>query len=149
MIMNVLFLGTLGIYHPLIAAYLYLGQLKTDDISNLKFWGDRISEARGDPLLVGYDQQGNGVYSLGAGVDVIMTQKSIEQMVKIFDRSEKDLIVQTVFIKHERILLFLHRAGRFKAVNRLIAPLIKYLLNQELIAIQQQVENFRDKVRFD
>jgi hypothetical protein len=145
--MNILFIGTTGIHHTLIAAHLYLGKPEPSHYKNIRFWGDRSREALGYPLLIDYDEQRNGIYSLGVGRDVLMVTKSIEQLVEIFNCTEGDLIVKPILIKRERILLFLHRIGRIKIVNYLLLPVIAYLLKKEFTAISQQVKDFKSEVR--
>lgn len=145
--MNILFLGTTGIHHTLIAAHLYLGQPEPANYRNIRFWGDRSRESLGYPLFIDYDEQRNGIYSLGVGRDVRMATKSIEQLVEILNCTEGDLIVKPIFIKRESLLLFLHRIGRIKIVNYLILPVIAYLLKKEFAAISQQVEELKSGVR--
>ncbi len=146
--MDIIFLGTIGIYHPLLAAHLYLDELVPDDFSRLKFWNDRSLEAHGKPMLVGYDPAGNGVYCLGAGVEVDMIKNSIQQLTSILNRGSNELLVQTIFIKREKTLLFLHRIGELAGISKIAGHLIKLLLSRESLNIQQQVDDFRDRFRF-
>jgi hypothetical protein len=148
MIMNILFIGTTGIHHALIAAHLYLNQWHEQDYGDLKLWGDWDKEALGLPLFLDFDDRGNKVYVLGVGGEVLMAQKTIEQLDKLLNRGMQDLIIKPVFIKRERVLLFLHRLGRTKISNHLVQILITYLLEKEFFTIQKQVESFRDRVRF-
>jgi len=146
--MNILFIGTTGIHHTLIAAHLYLGSLNDENYSDLEYWGDWASEALGLPLFLDYDDVGNRVYVLGVGWDVQMAQKAIEQLEELLSSDLQSLIVKPVFIKREIVLLFLHRVGRRKKLNRLVQTLITSLLKKEFITIQKQVEKFRERVRF-
>ncbi|MDD3365068.1 MAG: DUF3189 family protein [Syntrophomonas sp.] len=146
--MNILFLGATGIHHTLIAAHLYLGKPEPVNFRNIKFWDDRSKEMLGYPLFLDQDEQRNRVYSLGVGRDVLMVTKSIEQLVEILNCTERDLIIKPIFIKRERLILFLHRIGGFKTVNHLVLPIIDYLLKKEYAAINQQVKEFKSQVRF-
>ena len=146
--MNILFIGTTGIHHTLIAAHLYLDHLDDQNYYDLKFWGDWSKEALGLPLFVDCDEMGNKVYVLGVGCDVQMAQKAIEQLDKLLNNDVPDLIVKPVYIKCERVLLFLHRLGRRKKLNKLMQLLIANLLKWEFITIQRQVTRFRDGARF-
>ncbi len=146
--MNILFIGTTGIHHTLIAAHLYLDHLDHQNYHDLKFWGDWSKEALGLPLFVDCDEMGNKVYVLGVGWDVQMAQKTIEQLDKLLNNDLPDLVVKPVFIKRERVLLFLHRLGRRKKLNQLVQTLITILLKWEFITIQKQVEKFKDGVGF-
>ncbi len=146
--MNILFLGTTGVHHTLIAAYLYLNKPVPTYHRNMKFWDDHIREAEGYPLFIDWDEQHNSVYSLGAGKSVEMAARSIEQLVEILNYTDRDLIVKPISIKQERCLLFLHQLGRCKYLHDLIAPVIDYLLNKELATISRQIEEFKSQVRF-
>ena len=146
--MNILFIGTTGIHHTLIAAHLYLDHLDNQNYYDLKFWGDWSKEALGLPLFVDCDEMGNKVYVLGVGWDVQMAQKSIEQLDQLLNNDLPDLIVKPVYIKFERVLLFLHQLGRRKKLNKLMQLLITNLLKWEFITIQRQVTRFRDGARF-
>lgn len=146
--MNILFIGTTGIHHTLLAAHIYLGRLKGNGYGDLKFWGDWNSEATGLPLFLDYDDRGNRVYVLGVGWDVQMAQKSLEQLAKLLCDNRRDLIVKPVFIKREKLLLFLHRWGRTKTLNKIVRMLIANLLNMEINTIRKQVNRFKEGVRF-
>jgi len=146
--MNILFIGTTGIHHTLIAAHLYLNQLNEQDYSDLELWADWDKEALGLPLFLDYDDRGNKVYVLGVGCEVLMAQKTIEQLDKLLNRGSNDIIIKPVFIKREKVLLLLHRWGRNKKSNQLVRMLITYLLKKEFFTIQKQVERFRERVRF-
>jgi len=147
--MNILFIGTTGIHHTLIAAHFYMGRLsEKDDYSELQLWGDRASESLGVPLFLDYDHMGNKVYVLGVGWDVQMAQKSIEQLDKLLSDDRPGLIVEPVFIKREKLLLFLHRLGRMKKLNQLVQMLIAHLLTREINTIQKQVNRFKEGVTF-
>lgn len=143
---KILFLGSIGVYHTLLAAHLYLGTLKSEDFNALEFWGDQIREKSGEPILAGYDADKNPVYCLGAGLEVTMTQKSIQQLAAILNRH--DLLVQTIFIKREKSLYFLHQMINRMGMNRWVDFLIKSLLKQEMVNIRQQINEFRKQVRF-
>lgn len=146
--MNILFIGTTGIHHTLLAAHLYLGQFNGKDYRQLKFWGDFPREAQGRPLFIDYDDRGNMVYVLGVGLDVRMAQKSIEQLDKILNNDPQNLIVEPVFIKRERMLLLLHRLGQRPSMQEMAQLIIAGLLNNEYMTIQKQMEDFKKRVRF-
>jgi hypothetical protein len=124
-----------------------LGKPEPVNFEKIRFWGDRNSEALGYPLFLDNDEQSNGVYSLGVGPDVLMAAKSIEQLIKILNCTERDLIVKPVFIKREKILLVLHKIGRNKIAHSLVLPIIAYLLKNEVEAIYHQVEELKSQFR--
>ncbi|MDD4802358.1 MAG: DUF3189 family protein [Syntrophomonas sp.] len=136
---NLLFLGTTGIYHTLIAAHLYVNKAFPADFTNLKYWGDLSKENWGYPLFLDQDEHSNKIYSLGVGLNLQMSANSIQQLVRILGCSEQDLIVKPIFIKRERLLYFFHRISRFKLLKFFTLPIIIYLLRFETTYINQQV----------
>jgi Protein of unknown function (DUF3189). len=146
--MNIIFIGTTGIHHTLIAASMYLNQRIGQDFNKLKFWDDRDREALGVPLFLGTDVRSNKVYVLGVGWEVVMARKTLEQLDNILNKNQPELIVQPIFIKRERILFLLHRCGRFRLSRHLVRMLTTYLLNKEFFVIQNQVDTFRTRVGY-
>ena len=128
------------------AANIYLDRINQADHYYPDLWGDLDKEALGYPLYVGDDKGGNSIYSLGVGADVPMVVRTIEQLVKMLNCSERDLTVAPVFIKRGRLLLLLHRVGYSKLLNRLIQPFIGCLLDKEFTFIKQQVEEVKVRV---
>ncbi len=147
--MNVIFLGTIGIYHPTVAAHLYLGRHINNDFSPLCYWGDFDAESNGEPMLIGLDSAGNRIYSLGAGIEVGMTRKSIEQLAAILGHSEKELVIQPISVKAEMTIIRLYRAARLKILQRTVNHVVSYLLTREVDTINLQVKELQDRVRFD
>ncbi|MEQ8201545.1 MAG: DUF3189 family protein [Syntrophomonadaceae bacterium] len=146
--MNIIFLGTIGIYHPVLAAHLYLGGQWADDHSRLAGWGDFSLEARGVPILVGRDSFGNQVYALGAGVEVAMTRKTIEQLIEVLGHSPDEVLIHTISVGPEKVLLFLYRAGSVRMLQNPINTVVSRLLRHEYPWLRKQVEEFKAKARF-
>ena len=136
--MNILFLGTSGVYHALIAANIYLKK-PVADFNSISDFADLALESSGFPIYVGEDKQGNQVYSLGVG-DVEMAQKSIEDLRNVLGRSDNDLVVKPVSIRGEKLMALLNHipaslGGRLW--HRLIPALI---LKSQLKAIYRNIE---------
>jgi len=136
--MNILFLGTSGVYHALIAANIYLKK-PVADFNSISDFADLALESSGFPIYVGEDKQGNQVYSLGVG-DVEMAKKSIEDLRNVLGRSANDLVVKSVSIKGEKLMALLNHipaslGGRLW--HRLIPALI---LKSQLKAIYRNIE---------
>ncbi len=140
MSMNIIFLGTTGIHHTLIAAHIYLTNQEPADYNTLRFWNDRTSDDLGYPLYLDTDNQGNKIYCLGVGWDVLMVERSIKQLVEILDCQQEQLKLKPILIRRERLLFFLHRIGRVKIVRPMVLPLILLLLKHEHTVIKQQLE---------
>ena len=117
--MKIVFLGTIGIYHPILAAHLYLGRELNDDNSHLSGWGDFSQEDSGYPILVGQDSLGNQVYALGAGIEVTMTRETIKQLVEILGHSPDELLIKTISVQTEIALIYLYRMAAFRILQNL------------------------------
>lgn len=137
--MNILFIGTCGVYHPLIAAHLHLNTLNTEDYRKLKYFADQKIEASGKPLYLGTDYQANNVYTLGVGPDVDMVKKSLEDLRFILGASADELQIVPIVIKSQLLLLILHKISAVKMLEYLLLPCIAYLLEKQLPIIKQQL----------
>ena len=136
--MTIIFLGTSGVHHTLIAANIYLKKPVTD-LNSIPDFANIDLESSGFPIYVGEDKQGNQVYSLGAG-DVEMAKKSIEDLRNVLGRSDNDLVVKPVSIRGEKLMALLNHipaslGGRLW--HRLIPALI---LKSQLKAIYRNIE---------
>ncbi len=136
--MNILFLGTSGVHHALIAANIYLKK-PVADFNSISDFANLALESSGFPIYVGEDKQGNQVYSLGVG-DVEMAKKSIEDLRNVLGRSANDLVVKSVSIKGEKLMALLNHipaslGGRLW--HRLIPALI---LKSQLKVIYRNIE---------
>lgn len=146
--MRIIFLGTVGIYHPILAAHLYLDRELDGDNSHLSGWGDFSQEGTGDPILVGQDSLGNQVYALGAGVEVTMTRKTIAQLVEILGHSPDEMLIKTISVQPEKALINLYRAGSLQVLQKLINAVVARLLKPEYPSLQRQVDEFKAEARF-
>lgn len=142
--MKVIFLGTTGVHHTLAAARIYIDGVQPSDLYDIHEFADQAQDHTGHPILVGRDKQGNDVYSLGAGKDVLMAQKSIEELIGILGFYPHDLLVKPIKVKGDIFFPFLNQASHViggKVIGKLIA---RYLENSEMNRITEQVEAFKD-----
>ncbi len=141
--MKIIFLGTTGVHQALIAANIYLGQLNDNNFKMIKGFGDVAKDKSGFPIFIDEDEKGNQVYTLGAGRDVLIGKKSIEDLVQILGYSSRDLIVKPLCIKGEKIIWLLSKIPDIlggKLWNRYLS---KYILKKELNHIRKDVEEFK------
>jgi len=146
--MKIVFLGTIGIYHPILAAHLYLGRELNDDNSHLSGWGDFSQEDSGYPILVGQDSLGNQVYALGAGIEVTMTRETIKQLVEILGHSPDELLIKTISVQTEIALIYLYRMAALRILQKPINAVVARLLRPEYASLQRQVDEFKAEARF-
>ncbi len=147
--MNIIFLGTIGVYHPTVAAHMYLSGQITTEFGQMCYWGDFQSESLGEPLLIGYDSGGNRVYSLGAGIDIDMTRRSIEQLTNILGHDQNELMIQPISVHAEKTILKLYRLAQIRLLQKPINWLVGYVLAMDVDTIHQQVKECKDRVGFD
>ena len=144
--MNIIFIGTCGVYHPLIAANIHLNGLNTEDYRKLTFFANHEREESGKPLLVGTDSLANNIYALGVGPDVDMVRKSIEDLRLILGASEDELQAIPIIIKSQLLLLILHKLSAIGLLRSLLLPWITLLIKKQLPVIKQQLNlAFGDK----
>lgn len=139
--MNILFIGTCGVYHPLIAGHMHLNKLSNDDYHNLQFFADHKNEASGQPLYLGTDLQDNKVYTLGVGPDVNMVKKSIEDLRLILGVSADELQIVPIIIKSQLLLLILHKISAVKPLKYLLLPWINFILVKQIAHIKKQLDS--------
>jgi hypothetical protein len=138
--MDIIFLGTTGVHHALVAAHIYLENLPDEKYYNLHNYANLALEAEGAPIYIGRDKPGNRVYSLGGGKDLKMAKKSIEDLTALLGYSSRDLLVQTITIPGDKLLAIL--CG--------IPPVLGGSLWSELIAavlLKSQLPDIRQKLK--
>lgn len=142
--MKVIFVGTTGVHHTLVAAEVYLQGEISGKIEKLPHFADQEKDHVGKPIFVGVDGKGNEVYSLGTGRDVLMAKKSIEELIGILGFSPYDLLVKPVKVKGDLFFPFLNKVSTVlggKGVGRIMA---NYLATYQVNSIISQVEGFKD-----
>lgn len=142
--MKVVFLGTTGVHHTLAAARIYIDGAEPSDLCNLDDFADQAKDHTGHPILVGRDKDGNDVYSLGAGRDVLMAKKSIEELVGVLGYYPHDLLVKPIKVRGDIIFPFLNKASHVMGGRVIGKMLARYLENWQMKSITDQVEAFKD-----
>lgn len=137
--MNIIFIGTCGVYHPLIAANLYMNKLNSEDYRQLKYFAEHEIERIGKPLALGVDSLKNNVFVLGVGPDVNMVKKSIEDLRFILGSAEDELQVIPIIIKNQLLILLLHKISASRLLRYLLLPWITLLIKKQLPVIKQQL----------
>jgi hypothetical protein len=144
--MNILFIGTTGIHHVLLAAHQYLG-IDGMDFSGFKYWGDHQREGSGRPLFLDRDNRGNKVFAVGVGPSIAMAEKSISQLLQILKVPEQEIIVKPIYSRYDPLWGWLYRLETWAATRRAANGIIEYLLRRDSDRIKSQVEEFQKEVR--
>lgn len=145
--MRIIFLATTGVHHGLIAAYVYLEQLLDKDFIMLQGFGDIYKDSSGLPIFIDEDSLGNQVYTLGAGKNVLMAKRTIEDLVNVLGFSADDLLVKPVRIKGEKTLLFLEKIPKILGGEKIGFFLSNYIVKREFQHIQKDIEKFRREIK--
>lgn len=140
--MKVLFLGTTGVHHTLVAANLFINGQRSD-IVNIPNFADKDLDHTGHPIYVGRDPNGNDVYTLGAGRDVLMAKKTIEELVGVLGFYPHDLLVKPVKIKGDIFFPFLNKVSNVLGGKRLNRYLAQNVIESQIDNIAQQVDAFK------
>ena len=141
--MKIIFLGTTGVHHSLIAAYIYLDELKQKEFAMVKDFSDGYKDTSGFPIFIDRDNHGNQVYSLGAGGNVQMVKKTIEDLVSVLGFNAGDLVVKPIRIKGENLLLWMGRIPKIIGGSVINLFISNYIVKREYFRILKNVEDFR------
>lgn len=139
--MKVIFIGTTGVHHALVAANLLVGQGDDGRYSSLRGFADTGIESSGKPFLVSDDGRGNQVYSLGVGKDLGLAERAMGQFINILGFESSDIMVKKVPIKGDKLMLLLialANIGWLKTISNFLAEkLIKWQLRDIKQCVQQ------------
>jgi hypothetical protein len=144
--MNILFIGTTGIHHVLLAAHQYL-EINESDLRRLKHWGDRAGEASGQPLYVDRDREGNRVFTVGVGRNIAMAEKSISQLLQMLMVTDQEMLVRPIYSRYDRLWLWLNRLDGWSLTRAMVGKLIVALLHRESSQLKRQIEQIKNEVR--
>ncbi len=140
--MKIVFLGTTGVQHSLLAANIYLRQNEDIDFAALEYYCDSNKDATGFPIYIGDDALGNQVYTLGVGKDLAMGQKTVENLVGILGFSSQDIIIRPVEIKADKLFAYSRKIPPYLGGLRINRFLSNIILHHEYKNIKENVEQF-------
>ncbi len=146
--MKIMFIGTSGVHHPLLAAYSYLDK-SVKNLDDMAAFGDARLDAAGLPVFVGEDFHGNQVYTLGLGKEVLLGKKSIDDLIAILGFSSHDLAVKPVSVKIEKWLPGLNKISLLLGNNYMARRLSYRFLMKQQREISKDVENFKQELIYN
>ncbi|MBO8158948.1 DUF3189 family protein [Thermosyntropha sp.] len=104
-----LFTGRSGVFEPLLAAYTYLGKRVKEEDEPL--FARAEYDREGFPVFVGFDREGNRVYTMG-----VRNYKLLEiicaELDEVAGRNEKTMKVIPVEVKGEKLTVFFTWLGQ-------------------------------------
>lgn len=145
--MKILFLGTSGVHHPLIAANMFIGRFKYD-LRTVNKYCDTHLDRTGYPIYVGDDPEGNQVYTLGVGKEINTAKKALACLLEIFDQPPNQVLITEIRIKGEAWIRLAMRISRLPFGSWLNQRISDYVLQGQLSQIETQVEELRHVVRW-
>lgn len=145
--MIIIFLGTTGVHHSLIAAYIYLEKLKQTDFKMLPGFSDVQKDYSGFPIFIDRDSRDNRIYTLGAGKEISMAKNTIEDLVNVLGFSAKDLVVKPIRIKGEHLMRLAEKIPKFLGRQTISLLLSDYIVKKEYYQILKDVEDFRNELK--
>lgn len=144
--MNVMFISNTGTHHALIAANIFLGRLQEPDFRYIDGFCDIDHDKSGFPVYIGEDSEGRKVYTLGVGKDVLMAKKTLEDLRNILGFTEKELVIQPVFISGQNLIKTVCHWPKTLGRDHLNVLVSTYLLRRQFQAIQKTVEELQARL---
>lgn len=125
--MKIMFIGTTGVHHALIAANIFLNRINEPRFKLVRGYADNQLDLDGHPILVDDDGQGNQIYTLGVGKNLDVGKKVFEHFVQLLGESQESLTIKPVPIKGEKIFLLLQKIPEAlggKIINPFVSNII-------------------------
>lgn len=136
---KIYFIGTSGVHHPLVAAYVYLNRIEFEDVRFLPKFCDGYYDQLRQPLLIARDKQGDEVYALGVGNDVEIGAKAIYNLISILGCKNNKIIVKPITVKGEKWFPFLNKLPAFLGGENINLFISQRMLKKEFQHIREQV----------
>jgi len=147
--MKIIFLGNTAVHASLIAANIYLGNLKDNKFQMLKGFGDIDNDTPNFPVYIGRDEEGAQVYTLAGGRHVFMVKKSLEELRGILGCTPNELLIKAVSTRWDGIISFINRVPSAAGGNFLKYKVSNVLLRQEYDKIYQDTIDFKSRIRVE
>ncbi len=139
--MKVIFVGTSGVHHPLVAAHMYCEKKKDIKLGQIKGFCDSFLEKTAKPLLINKDDSGQEVYSLGLGENIEIGCKALNEFIRIIDKNnENDIRIIVIRSKWEQLFVKLNSLPKHIGGEYVNLFLSKKLLEKQMNEIRKQVE---------
>ncbi|NLB18679.1 MAG: DUF3189 family protein [Syntrophomonadaceae bacterium] len=147
--MIIVLAGVTAVHHTMVTAHLYLNGTNEVDFSRIKGYGDMSLDAKGTPILIGTDEKGNSVYTLGVGGNIEVGYRAMTEFLQIMSVPVDVILVYPVRLPVETIIWLITKVncipwGVGSALNLAIT---KLLLNRYVGLIQSAAEDLRLQVK--
>lgn len=144
--MKIVFMGSSGVHHPLVAANIFLGRLQKPDLRFTRGFADTYYDKSGFPIYIEDDQAGNQVYSLGVGTQVEVVRRSIEDLAGILGCGAEDLALKPVSSKRANLLYYLGKIPKYFGGSYINMRISDYIIKKEFASLQEEVNQFKEKI---
>lgn len=136
--MKVLFIGSTGIHHALMAAHIFLEKNADSHLVWPPHFADLQIEKKGHPLLVGTKNDGSQVYVLGVGREVKMAKKSLTDLRNIWGFNQSNLAIIPIRIKGEGLISLLAKLPN--SLSRVHKLVVKVIIKGQIGEIAEQAK---------
>ncbi len=136
--MKVLFIGTSGVHHVLVAANLFLSNHNVNHITSSPYFANMQIEEAGTPIYVGTKNGGKDVYVLGVGHEVEMAERTLNNLKNIWGVDNSSFAIIPIYIKGEKIIALVSKLPDFLRFAHLF--IVKTIIKRQLESISRQVD---------
>lgn len=144
--MNIIFLSNTGTHHALLAANIFLGHLHKPDFRFIEGFCDSSKDKSGYPIYIGEDENGNRVFTLGVGRDMLMAKKSLEDLRSILGFDENDLVVEPIYVEGQNLFMVLSHWPKILGGSLINTWGSSYLLKRRFGDIEKRVSQIKSTV---
>lgn len=145
--MVIIFIGTTGVHHALIAADLYVKSMDLNYAFSSVNFCDMNKEKMGYPIFIGKDEYGNEVYSLGVGNEIKMAEITINNLREILGFDESKLFVFPVRIKGEWLINLISKLPPILGLGFIHSLVVKWVIKRHIDSLYQQIDDAKNKIK--
>lgn len=142
--MKIVFIGTSGVQHSLIAANIFLGRLHKPDFRFIRGFCDTYHDKSGYPIFIDHDQDGNEVYTLGVGTETEVGYKSIKSLVDLVGCPEGEITIKTISMPGDNLVYYAGKIPKIMGGQYVNKYLSNYLIGREFSRIKTEVDELRN-----
>lgn len=143
--MKIIFLGLTGVHQALAAGYYYLDRESVENL-DLEGFADLELEKAGFPILLGQDKNNNLVYALGSETDILVLQRTIDELAAVLEGTG-ELLVWPITIPRQKLLLWLTAIADFAGAGQWYYNCSRYIVKQEIPLIISQVDKYQEQLQ--
>jgi len=144
----IVLLGTTAVHQTMVAAYLYLNKINEVDFGRIEGYGDITLDDEGAPILIGADEAGNQVYTMGIGGNIEIGYRAITEFLQVMSVPVDTMLVYPVRMPGETIIWLIAKISRIPwgVGSVLNLNITKLIINRCIDSIHSTTEDLRLQV---